>query len=202
MLHLVNARQVGEPESAEASEQRAVNVAYASDLLETEISQRNARKDAQESTARGIVLTAGALITLLLTLSNDAGILDESASDLVHGFFVGTLVAATGAAIGAIGALWPRRYDRLGKEGLGHFNQKSFLDRATHEVTGQVVATRIGIAKTMDENHEAKARWLKAGFVCVAIALVCLTAQGVALAVDPPPEPGSDAEQQPPRNGS
>lgn len=201
MLTVRAGRPESERDSSEASEQRSANVTYASDLLETEISQRNARKDAQESTARWIVLTAGALMTLLLTLSSDAGILDQSASDLVHVFFVGTLAAATGAAIGAIGALWPRLYDRLGKEGLGHFNQKSFLDRATHEVTGQVVATRIGIARTMDENHEAKATWLKAGFVCVAVALVCLTAQGVALALDPPARPVSDTEKLPPRNG-
>lgn len=139
-------------------------------------------------------------MTLLLTLSKDAGLLGDSANDLIHAFFIGTLTAATCAAVGAMGALWPRKYDRLGKEGLAHFNQKSFLDRPTHEVTGQVVATRIGIAKTMDENHETKARWLKGGFVCVGLALACLTAQGVALAIDPQPVPDSGAQQ--PKDGS
>jgi len=49
-----------------------------------------------------------------------------------------------------------------------------------------VVATRIGIAATMDRNHEAKARWLKWSFGLLVAALIGLIAQGGALALDPP----------------
>lgn len=189
---LIGLRRGRKPDSGDETSQRTANVGFAGDLLETEIAQRNARKDAQEATARWVVLTAGALMTLLLTLAKEAGILAPSASGLVRGFFIGALAAATGAAIGAIGALWPRQYDRLGKKGLTNFNQTAFLDRPTHEVTGQVVATRIGMAKTMDENHEGKAKWLKGGFICLGIALACLLTQGVALAIDPPQSAGAD----------
>jgi len=92
----------------EALKDRTANVGFASELLETEISQRNARKDAQENTARGVILTASALMTLLLALGKDAGVLDPSTAALARAFFVATLIAAAAAVGSAIGALWPR----------------------------------------------------------------------------------------------
>lgn len=181
-----------------ASADREANVGFANALLETEIVQRNARKDAQESAARWTILTAGALMTLLLALARDAGILETQDSAVARTFFVLTLVSAAVSAICAIGTLWPRHYERLGEEGLDRLNKRDFLDQPTHEVTGQVAATRIGIAKKMDELHEAKARWLKIAFAALAATLICIIIQGIALGVDPPSSttPSTELETQ------
>jgi hypothetical protein len=174
---------------------REANVGFANELLSTEINQRNARKDAQESTARWIVLTIVSLMTLLLTLSGQAGILSDDASAVLRACFVGTLIAAavTGGCAGLV--LWPRRYERLGAGGFDQLNKTSFLDQPTHAVMGQVVATQIEIAKTMDQLHEIKAGWLKWAFRALGVTLVLVVAQGVLLGVDPPvadrPEEGA-----------
>jgi hypothetical protein len=176
------ARRAGET----ADRTREANVAFAGSLLETEIAQRNARKDAQENTGRGVIVTAGLVLTLLLGLANDAGVFSRGTSVVARAALVATMLLGAGAAACAIGALWPRKYDRLGREGLDQFNDSDFLDQPSHQVTGVVVATRIGIAKTMDAQHENKARWLKWSFVLLALAFVGLLAQGVVLALDPP----------------
>ncbi len=59
---------------------RDANVGFVNELMATEMNQRNARKEAQESTGRRIVLTVVALTTLLLTLAKEAGILDAETS--------------------------------------------------------------------------------------------------------------------------
>jgi hypothetical protein len=166
---------------------REANVGFASELLATEISQRNAQKAAQESTGRWIVLTVVALMTLLLTLSKEAGILNAGTSWPLRVAFIATLVAAGATVACAGGVLWPRVYERLGGDGLDRFNKSDFLDLPTHEVTGQVVATQIGIVKTMDKLHEQKAKWLKRSFAGLAATLIFVVAQGVILGVDPPP---------------
>lgn len=171
--------------SAQPTDDREANVGFANDLLDAEIGQRNARKDAQESTARWIVLTVVALMTLLLTLAARAGILTSATSAAVRALFVATLAAAAITAACAGGTLWPRRYERLGGSGLDQLNQSDFLDRPTHEVRGRVVATQIGIAKRMDVLHEAKANWLKAAFIALGITLLLVIAQGVALGISP-----------------
>jgi hypothetical protein len=165
---------------------RETNVAFANALIETEIAQRNARKDAQENTARGVIVTAGLVLTLLLGLANDAGVFSSKASIVARIALVATVLLGAGSAACAIGTLWPRKYDRLGKEGLDAFNQNEFLDQPSHRVTGMVVATRIGIAKTMDQLHEGKAKWLKWSFALLALAFMGLIVQGAALALDPP----------------
>jgi hypothetical protein len=163
---------------------REKNVGFANGLLETEIAQRNARKDAQENTARWIVLTIVGLMTLLLTLSGEANILNDEATWLSRVLFVATL-AAGGLTVGcAGGTLWPRKYERLGEGGLDRFNKAEFLDQEPHAVMGRVVATRIQIAKRMDELHELKAKWLKRAFAALAATLAFVVAQGVVLGVD------------------
>lgn len=169
-----------------AQPDREANVGFANELLATEINQRNARKDAQESTGRWIVLTVVALMTLLLTLSKEAGILNAETSWPLRVAFIATLVAAAVTVGCAGGVLWPRVYERLGGDGLDRFNKPDFLDLPTHQVTGQVVATQIGIAKKMDELHERKAKWLKRAFAGLAATLVFVVSQGVLLGVDPP----------------
>lgn len=77
-------------------------MSFANALLETEISQRNARKDAQENTARGVIITAGLVLTLLLGLANDAGL-----------FSAGTSILAR------IGSARARRRARLARSGPG-----------------------------------------------------------------------------------
>jgi len=52
-----------------------------------------------------------------------------------------------------------------------------------------VVATRIGIAQTMDNLHERKACWLKWSFRLLLMAFVGLIVQGGVLAIDPPSSP-------------
>lgn len=168
------------------AEGRQTNVEFANGLLDTEIAQRNARKDAQENTARGVIVTSGLLLTLLLGLAKDAGLFSADTSVIARIALAATVVLGAGAATCAIGALWPRPYDRLGSAGLGRFNETEFLDQPPHEVTGAVVATRIGIAQTLDTQHERKARWLKWSFRLLLGAFVGLIVQGAVLTLDPP----------------
>ena len=170
-----------------AEEQRARNVAFANSLLETEISQRNARKDAQENTARGLIVTAGVVLTLLLGLANNAGLFSSKTSIVAKVTLVVTVVLGASVAAAAMAVLWPRQYERIGEKALDRFNQDEFLDQQTHHVTGAVVATRISIAKKMDKRHEEKARWLKWAFRLLAGAFIALIVQAVVLVVDPAP---------------
>lgn len=165
---------------------RERNVDFANDLLETEIAQRNERKSAQESTARWIVLTIVALMTLLLTLSRESGILDDRSTTLSRILFVANLVAAAATALCAGGTLRPRRYEKLGGEGLDRLNKSDFLDSPPHAVVGQVLATRIAIAKGMDALHELKAEWLTRAFAALAVTLALVVAQGIVLGIEPP----------------
>jgi hypothetical protein len=167
--------------------QRARNVGFASSLLEVEIAQRNARKDAQENTARGLIVTAGVVLTLLLGLANDVGLFSSRTSIVARIALVVTVCLGAGVAAASMAVLWPRRYARIGEKALDTFNQEEFLDEPTHQVTGTVVATRISIAKTMDRRHEQKARWLKWAFRLLAGAFIALVFQAVVLVVDPPP---------------
>ncbi len=182
------------------SPQREANVAYASALMETEIGQRNARKDSQEATARWIVASTGVVTTLLLGLAKDEGVFSSSAPVVGRVALVAT-VALGGLAAGcAIVCLWPRRYDRLGATGLVNLNDTDFLDRPEHEVMGRVVASRIGIVTKMDQLHENKAKWLKRSFRLLALAFVGLVVQGAVLAIDPPTSPSTPSSTV--KNGS
>jgi len=77
--------------SLAVSPQREANVAYASALMDTEIGQRNARKDSQEVTARWIVASTGIVMTLLLGLAKDEGVFSSSASGIARGALVATV---------------------------------------------------------------------------------------------------------------
>lgn len=165
---------------------RETNVGFAESFLGKQIDQRNRRKEAQESSARWIVLTIVALMTLLLTLSKEAGILTPDTPCLLRVFFVMTLLAATATVGCAGGVLWPRKYEHLGEGGLDPFNKTDFLDQEPHTVKGRVVASYIAITKKMDELHEKKAEWLKAAFLALGITLLFVVAQGFALGIDPP----------------
>ena len=174
-----------ESEPSPVSSQREANVAYANALMETEIAQRNERKNSQEGTARWIVASTGVVITLLLGLAKDEGVFSSSASVPARVALVATVALGGLAVFCAIGCLWPREYERLGKS-LTKLNDTDFLDKPEHEVMGQVVAARIGIAGRMDDLHEAKAKWLKWSFRFLALAFVGLVAQGAVLATNPP----------------
>ena len=171
------------------SPQREANVAYANALMDTEIGQRNARKDSQEATARWIVASTGIVMTLLLGLAKDEGVFSSSASGVARAALVATVALGSLTAVCAIGCLWPRKYDRLGAKGLVNLNDTAFLDKPEHEVMGQVVATRIAIATKMDDLHEDKATWLKWSFRFLACAFVGLVFQGAVLAISPPKSP-------------
>ena len=179
--------------AARSRGEREANVGFANDLLDAEIRQRNARKDAQENTARGVILSAGLVLTLLLGLANDAGLFTPTTSVIARIALAATVIAGGAAAACAVGTLWPRPYDRLGSTGLSRFNDAKFLDQPSHTVTGAVVATRIGIAQKMDELHDQKARWLKWSFRLLLVAFLGLMIQGGVLAADPPSPPGSAA---------
>jgi hypothetical protein len=170
---------------------RAENVATANALLETELAHRNGRKDNQENTARGLIVTAGLVLTLLLGLANDAGLFSSRTSIVARVALVVTVVLGAAAAGCSMAVLWPRKYDRLGKAGLDQINTDEFLDQPTHQLQGSLVATRIAIAKTMDVQHERKARWLKWAFRLLAGAFVGLLVQAVVLTTDPPPSKAS-----------
>lgn len=111
------------------SAEREANVGFANDLLDAEIAQRNARKDAQENTARGVILSAGLVLTLLLGLAKDAGLFAPATSVVAQVALGATMVAGGAAAACAVGTLWPRAYDRLGTTGLVRFNDSAFLDQ-------------------------------------------------------------------------
>jgi hypothetical protein len=172
------------------SPQREANVSYANSLMETEIAQRNARKDSQEGTARWIVASTGLLVTLLLGLAKDEGVFNSSAPVVGRVALVATVLLGGLAVFCAVGCLWPRTYERLGKA-LAKFNDTEFLDKPEHEVMGQVVASRIAIATKMDGLHEAKAKWLKMSFRFLVAAFVGLVVQGAVLAIDPPKNPST-----------
>src|SRR6185312_5808888 len=72
------------PADPSVSPQREANVVYANALMDTEIGQRNARKDSQEATARWIVASTGIVMTLLLGLAKDEGVFSSSASGLAR----------------------------------------------------------------------------------------------------------------------
>jgi hypothetical protein len=169
-----------------AEDARLTNVRFADDLLDTEISQRNARKDAQENAARGLIVATGIILTLLLGLARDAGLFIADAPAGARWALFATLLVGGISALCAIGTLWPRKYDRLGAQGLTQFNDSAFLDLPTHEVIGRVIATRIGIAKKMDSLHESKATWLKWSFRFLIVAFVGLVAQGAILVSETP----------------
>jgi hypothetical protein len=165
---------------------RAENVAAASALLETEIAQRNSRKDAQENTARGLIVTAGLVLTLLLGLANGSGVFSSMTSIVARVALLATVVLGAASALCAMGAIWPRKYDRLGEKALNEINTTEYLDQPTHQLFGRVIASRVAIAKKMDEQHERKARWVKRAFPLLAGAFVALLVQAVVLVADPP----------------
>src|SRR3954454_22931543 len=105
------------------AEGRQTNVEFANGLLDTEIAQRNARKDAQENTARGVIVAAGLVLTLLLGLAQDAGLFAPDTSVVARIALAATVVLGALAAACAIATLWPRKYDRLGAKGLSQFNK-------------------------------------------------------------------------------
>jgi len=174
-------------EKADARSVRGENVAFVNAQLATEISQRNARKDAQENTARGLIATAGVLLTLLIGLANDAGVFRHGTSVIAKGSMIATVVLGALAAGCAMYAIWPRQYDRLGQEALAKFNQAEFLDQAPDRVAGTVVASQISIATTMDRRHGEKGRWVKLSLGLLGAAFVTLVLLAVVLVVDPPP---------------
>jgi hypothetical protein len=180
-----------EPPVPSVSPQRKANVAYANSLMETEIAQRNARKDSQEGTARWIMASTGLLVTLLLGLAKDEGVFSSSASVVGRIALVATVALGGLAVFCAIRCLWPRKYERIGATGLVNFNRTEFLDKPEHEVMGTVVASRIAIATKMDELHEEKAGWLKWSFRFLLAAFVGLVVQGAVLAIDPPTSPST-----------
>jgi hypothetical protein len=167
---------------------RSANVTFAHGLLDDELDRREARKEAQESQARAIIVAGGALMTLLLTLAKDAGVFSSDGPVVGRIALVATLVSAAGAALCAVGTIWPRRYERMGHRALVRFNDQAFLDQPNHALVGQVLATRIAIAKTMDDRHETKANWMKWALRLLLGALVGLVIAGGALAIDPPPD--------------
>ena len=84
---------------------RETNVAFANALIETEIAQRNARKGTRRNTARGVIVTAGLVLTLLLGLANDAGVFSSKASIVARIALVATVLLGAGSAACAIGTL-------------------------------------------------------------------------------------------------
>jgi heme A synthase len=165
---------------------RKANVAFANSLLEAELASRSTRKDNQENTARGLVVTAGLVLTLLLGLAKGAGLFSSDTSVVARIALIITVLLSASTAACAMGVLWPRTYERLGRDALNALNNTDFLDRPAHEVAGSVAATRISIAKTMDRHHERKAKWLKWAFRLLAGALAALVVQVVVLVIDPP----------------
>lgn len=164
---------------------RTANVDYASALLETEIAQRNARKDGLEANARGVIAAAGTVLTLLVGLGKDAGLFDSATPNVVRIALVVTLATGVGSILASIVAIWPRAHERLGKAALAKFNDSEFLDRPTHEVTGRINAGRLCIVDTLDRKHQAKAHAFYASLVLLSIAFCGLLVQGVALAAHP-----------------
>jgi hypothetical protein len=45
---------------------------------------------------------------------------------------------------------------RLGEKALNELNTDEYLDQPTHQLLGRVIASRVAIAKKMDELQKAK----------------------------------------------
>jgi hypothetical protein len=157
-------------EKRRQAKRRLTNVEFGNALLDREIDYRNARKRDQENTARALVVASGALMTVLLALSGDTGVLSADSSWWTRGFLLLTLGAAVCAAACGAWAQFPRKYTRLGGEAFNQFNNPAFLDSAEDQVLGRTLGARIGIAKKLDDRHEEKAGWLKASFVLFVVA--------------------------------
>jgi hypothetical protein len=97
----------------DVSADRPANVAFSHELLDEELDRREARKNAQEEQARGIIIASGALMTLLLTLAKDAGVFSPTGPIAARVALVATLACAAASALCAVGTLWPRRYARI-----------------------------------------------------------------------------------------
>jgi hypothetical protein len=164
-----------------ASADREANVGFVSSLLETEIAQRNERKEAQETTARWIVASAGLFLTLLVGLAKDAGIFGAKTTTLAEASFIAAIALGALSAGAAIGVIWPRDYERLGAAGLDKLNDSAFLDSPQHEVTGAAVATRVAVAKRMDELHRPQANWLQLSLALLVGAFLALIVLGAGL---------------------
>ena len=165
---------------------RLENLRYGDDLLDSQIDQRNERKERQEGQARAVIVAATALMTIELAIGKDAGVLVKGGPAVARAFLGGSLLAGVIAVIAAVGVTWLRKYDRFGEKALKRFNDTEFLDSPTHSVIGQTVASKIGIATKLDDRHEEKAKWLKGAFVALIVSLGCLVGQGVVLGIDPP----------------
>lgn len=170
------------------SAQRENNVRYGDGFLDSQLDFRNQRKDKQEGTAKALVVAAGALMTILVALSEDTGVLVEGAPVTARVFLVLSLVAAVFTVVFGAATLWPRKYDRMGAEALDKFNSNAFLDQDAHQVIGETLGAKITVAKKMDVLNETKGRWLKAAFVAFVVSLAALVGQAITLAADPPPK--------------
>jgi hypothetical protein len=145
--------------NGEPSPNREKNVEFANQQLDAQIAYRDGRKDSQENAARGVVVAAGVVLTLLI-----GGVATAENVNTTTCLFRVAFVAAGGLALaaGACGLFcqWPRSYERLGAEAFDRLKDPEFLDKPLHEVGGSTLAAKVEIAKTADRLHEDKAKWL------------------------------------------
>lgn len=111
-------------DESETSPDRQANVDFGNALLDRELDRRDDRKREQESTARGLVVTSGALMTIMLALAKDAGIYQSGTSWVARAFFILTLAASVSAAVCGTMTQRPRKFARLGAEALDHSTRR------------------------------------------------------------------------------
>jgi hypothetical protein len=179
----------GEPTVVSAS--HTANVVFGNALLDGEIDRRNERKREQEGTAQAIVVAAGVLLAGLIAIADNADLFNSGASWVARSFFMTAMAAAVVASGCGLVVQAPRRFVRLGEEALSLFRKSEFLDRPEQEVQGRTLSTKVTIAVAADDQHERKARWLKAAFVSAVLALVGVGGVGIDLAIEGTPRESS-----------
>jgi hypothetical protein len=183
---MVDRQDASDSDDSGTSPDRQANVDFGNALLDRELDRRDVRKREQESTARAVVVTSGALMTIMLALAKDAGIYQSGTSWVARGFFLLTLAAAVAAAMCGALTQRPRTFQRLGAAAFDCFNKTTFLDQPAHSVVGTILSTKIAIAKNADLRHEEKANWLVASFASLVIALSGVLGMGLDLSIEHP----------------
>jgi hypothetical protein len=155
-----------------ADERRSVNLAALSTVVEAELTAATSRKTSLETRAGSVIVAAGAVVTVFLTLRQALG-LDLALLDSVPAAFVlwGLIFAGAALVAGVVGAT-PLRYMTLDGEYFRYLLRDE-LERP--DLKEELVDLR-AIALTQTTNANAfKGLIVFIGYALITISLALLT---------------------------